>query len=114
MTGTKLKTTQQLISPVVTPNTTGLWQHDFKMYQFGDLCERNLVIHVKPVMKLRNIVPKLKKKIWLLFVVIKETGGTLRFFLATCIYHQGYQCPFLVAWVVTLFLLPPVIVYQTA
>ncbi len=72
------------------------------------------MIHVKPVPKLGNIVPKLKMKIWLLPVVIKETGGTLRFFLATCIYHQRYQCPFLVAWVVTLFLLPPVVVYQTA
>ena len=39
------------------------------------------MIHVKPVPKLGNIVPKLKKRIWLSPVVINETGGTLRFFL---------------------------------
>ncbi len=71
------------------------------------------MFYVKPVPKFGNIVLKLKKKIWLLLVVIKETGGALRFLLATHIYHQGYQCPFLVAWVVTLFLLPLVVVYQT-
>ncbi len=39
------------------------------------------MIHVKPVPKLGNIVPKLKKRIWLSPVVINETGGALRFFL---------------------------------
>ena len=44
-----------------------------------------MVIHVKTVPKLGNIVPELKKKIWLLPVVAKETGGALRFFPATSI-----------------------------
>ena len=51
--------------------------HDFRLYQIT----RNVVIHVKPVPKLGNIVPKsLKKKIWLPPVVMKEAGGELRFF----------------------------------
>ena len=61
------------------------------------------MIPVKPVPKLDNIVPKLKKKTWLPPVVTKETGDVLRFFLAKCCYYHWYQCSFLEPWEVTLF-----------
>ncbi len=78
MGGTILKIAPQFTPPVVTLKTLKLI--DFRMYPIT----RNLVFYVKPVPKLGNIVPKLKKKIWLPSVVIKETGGKLSFFLATC------------------------------
>ena len=50
-------------------------------------------------------------------MVINEPGGALRFFLpggALRLLLPGvYQCPLVVLWMVTLFLLPLVVVYQT-